>query len=93
MMPLFHEVAQLRRILQPVEKLLHAHLGALIEDSAPQFCSVLAVFFERIDAIRSIGRSDSDFFNRLGYSANFAVTAFYEVRCPEFAPGFGRCHH
>src|SRR5215213_8590996 len=29
---------------QPVEKLLHASLRALIEDSAPQFCSVLAVF-------------------------------------------------
>jgi hypothetical protein len=31
----------------------------------------LAVFSERLDAIRSIGRSDSDFFNRLTHSAKF----------------------
>ena len=28
-----------------------------------------------------------------GAMPNFALTEFYEVRCPEFAPGFGRCHH
>ncbi len=50
---------------QPVEKPLRAPLRALFEGPAPRFCSVLAVFPERLDTIWSIDRSDSDFFNRL----------------------------
>jgi len=55
----------LPRTRQPVEKLLHAPLRALFEGSTPRFCSVLAVFAERLDTIWSIERSDSEFFNRL----------------------------
>jgi integrase len=45
--------ARLRGRGQPVEKILHAPLRASIEDSAPRFCSVLAVFSECTDAIWS----------------------------------------
>jgi hypothetical protein len=57
---------ELLRRGQLVEKLYHAPLGALFEDLTLLFCSLLAAFPERLDAIRSTGRSDGDFFNRLG---------------------------
>src|SRR5687768_5719763 len=44
-----------------------------MEDSVTYFCSVLAVFPERLDAIWSIDRSDSDFFNRLDHSTKIVV--------------------
>jgi hypothetical protein len=71
-LPLFTGV---RGIEQPVEKLLNALLRALFEGSTPRYCSVLAVFPECLDTIWPIEGSDSDFFNRLMSSANFALTA------------------
>jgi hypothetical protein len=54
---------------QPVEKLLHALCAfrSMIQDPAfvgfePWFPSVLTLFW-------ALGRSDTEFFNRLGYSA------------------------
>jgi hypothetical protein len=65
---------------QPVEKLLHVPFRAPFADSTPRYCSVLVVVSRLLDPIWRTDWLDHDFFNRLGYSAKFAVTAFSENR-------------
>jgi hypothetical protein len=62
------EQGEVRRIPQPVEKLLYGRFRAPFSDSTHRLCSILVVVSRRLDPIWRTDWFDRDFFNRLGCS-------------------------